>query len=600
MSADDSQHFFINSIAHSSESEVLRLSSSLQDTEWIQRVLEVVNEGMIVIQDEDVVMANSAFADMLEYESDEIIDTAFEDIVDKLSRHRDSDIIDSFIVGKYPSPFTTRLASKTGSILHVEIKPTHVTLKGKPATLASIKNISKQIALEAAVTELENRFASLYDVSPVAYFTLNRNGMIEQVNAATEELLRSNAEDIIGRPISDFLPEPKPGYNPGTDIIREVLLGKSIKDLEMEFRGREGKSLWASVSARSLASVPDKPIEIALTAVDITRRRAMEQNLREESERANLYLDVMTSDLNMTNQNVLFALEDLSISIDLPERQKNLLSETAWSLRNAARMIANMGVLISLDQSPPEKTQTRLLPHFNKAVREALRDFEWKTIQISSNIADNAFIVTGHAFMWYIFFNIIHYCASVDLGEIVHLNIQAHRTEVDNMVRIEFEDTDLRISDEEKARIFRRAGESKDPLAGRGLGLTVVDRYISHLGGRIWIEDLLEGKRIQGSKFVVLIPAWKEALPIPQILFYKSDHCVFCGPVLASLTSVLAEMGIDPFIVSIINVDDPTNEVSEDDLPALPTIYLGPEQLSGYLSEEDLRSAVSRMIFTAG
>jgi PAS domain S-box-containing protein len=579
---------------------VLRLSNPTQDNEWIQRVLDVANEGMVVIQDEDIVMANSAFTDMLEYDSDEIIDVAFEDIVDKLSRRHDTDIIDSFIVGEHLSRFATRLASKNGSTLHVEINPTHVTLNGKQAILASIKNISKQIALEAAVTELENRFASLYDLSPVAYFTLNRNGMIEQVNAAAEELLRTDAEEIIGRPISNFLPEPKPGYNPGADITREVLLGKNVKDLEMEFRCKEGKSLWASVSARLLSSGPEKPIEIALTAVDITRRRLMEQNLREESERANLYLDVMTSDLNMTNQNVLFALEDLSISLDLPDRLKNLLSETAWSLRNAARMIANTGVMISLDQSPPEKTQTRLLPHFNKAVREALRDFEWKNLQINSDIADNAFDVIGHAFMWYIFFNIIHYCASVDTSDTVILDIHASKTEADDMIRIEFEDRSPGVPDEEKSRIFRRVGDSKDQLAGRGLGLLVVDRYISHLGGRIWVEDRIKGDYNQGSKFIVLIPAWKEALPIPQILFYKSDHCVFCGPVLASLTTVLNEMGIDPFMIKIINVDDPSNEVAEDDLPALPTIYLGPEQMSGYLSEDDLRFAVTRMIFTAG
>jgi PAS domain S-box-containing protein len=597
---EDSQHFFINSSAHSSESEVLRLSSSRHDTELIQNILDVVNEGMIVIQDEDVIMANSAFADMLESDHDELIDVAFEDLVDKMARRHDSALINSFVNGEDLSRFSTRLASKSGNALHVEITPSSLKIDGKPAILASVKNISKQIALESAVAELENRFASLYDMSPVAYFTLNRNGVIEQVNAATEELLRTTAEEIIGKPLSAFLPEPKPGYSPGADIIREVLLGKSVKDLEMEFRCSEGRSLWVSVSARALTSGVDRPIEIALTAVDITRRRAMEQNLREESERANLYLDVMTSDLNMTNQNVLFVLEDISISVDLPERLRTLLSETAWGLRNAARMIANIGVLISLDQSPPEKQQTRLLPHFNKAVREALRDFEWKTIKITSNIADHAFDVIGHAFMWYIFFNIIHYCASVDTRDKVLLNINADLTEVDNMVRIEFDHRGPGIPDSEKALIFMRGGESKDALAGRGLGLTLVARYISQLGGRIWVEDRVKGKPNLGARFIVLIPAWKEVISIPQIVFYKSDHCVFCGPVLASLTTVLNEMGIDSHNLKTINVDDPDSEVSEDDLPALPTIYMGEEQLSGYLSEDDLRAAITKLLFTSG
>lgn len=579
---------------------MLRLSAAQQDTEWIQRVLDVVNEGMIVIQDEDIVMANSAFADMLEYDGSEIIDVAFEDIVDKHSRRHDRELIDSLISGEDISRFSTRLVSKHGHILYVEITPTQVTLKGNSAILASIKNISKQIALESAVTELENRFASLYDMSPVAYFTLNRNSVIEQVNAAAEELLRTSAEEMIGKPLSVFLPEPKPGYNPGADITREVLLGKSVKDLEMEFRNKDGRSLWASVSARTLSSDPEKPIEIALTAADITRRRVMEQNLREERERASLYLDVMTSDLNMTNQNVLFALEDLSISLDLPVRLKSLISETAWSLRNAARMIANIGVLISLDKSPPEKSQTRLLPHFKKAVTEALRDFEWKSLQISSNIADINFDVIGHAFMWYIFFNIIHYCASSDTSEKVVMNIHADMTETDDMVRIEFEDRGPGTPDGEKAHIFRRGEESRDQLAGKGLSLTVVERYISQLGGRIWVEDRVRGDYTQGSRFIVLIPAWKEVLAVPQIIFYKSDHCVFCGPVLASLTAVLTEMGIAAHAIKTINVDDPLSDVSEGDLPALPTIYMGPEQLSGYLSEDDLRAAVTKMLFTSG
>jgi PAS domain S-box-containing protein len=570
------------------------------DIDLIQKIMNAITEGMIVIQDEDIVLANSAFADMLEYEYDEVIDVAFEDMVDKQARRHDGELIDSLVTGADLSRFSTRLSSKSGSTIHVEITPASVNIDGKPAILASVRNVSKQIALESAVAELENRFASLYDMSPVAYFTLSRNGIIEQVNASTEELLRTNAELIIGKPLSEFLPEPKPGYSPGADIIRAVLLGKSVKDLEMEFRSSEGRSIWASVSARALTSGTEKPIEIALTAVDITRRRMMEQNLREESERANLYLDVMTSDLNMTNQNVLFALEDISISVDLPERLKTLLSETSWSLRNAARMIANIGVLISLDQSPPEKQQTRLLPHFNKAVREALRDFEWKTLEIKSNIADRAFDVIGHAFMWYIFFNIIHYCVSVDTHDKVILNINADMTEVDKMVRIEFECRGPGIPDAEKVLIFKRGSESRDQLAGRGLGLTLVARYISQLGGRIWVEDRVKGKPKLGARFIVLIPAWKEAISIPDIIFYKSDHCVFCGPVLVSLTAVLTEMGIDNRSIKTINVDDPSCGISEGDLPALPTIYMGPEQLSGYLSEDDLRAAVSKMLFTSG
>lgn len=576
------------------------MSGASIEFQQVARIMEVVRDGMIVIQDEDIIMANPVFAEMLDYKIDDLLDLPFDDIVDSISLRHDAEKIEQFLAGKVTSEFTTRLSSKSGNTIHVEIKSSPIDLEGHSSIIASVRNISTQIDLESAVTELENRFATLYDMSPVAYFTLNRSGVVEQVNAAAEELLGCKAEEILGKALAEFLPQPKYGYDVGADIIREVLRGKSVTGVEMEMRCMNSRTIWASASSRALSSGVDKPTEIGFTAIDITRRRATEQRLREESERANLYLDVMTSDLNMTNQNVLFALEDLSISLELPDRLKNLVSETAWSLRSAARMIANMGVLISLDHEPPAKSRTKLLPHINKAVREATRDFEWKQMDIKSDIADMEFEINGHAFVWYVFFNIIHFSGSIERNEKVTVEIQANMTETDEMVRIEFIDRHLEIPDDQKTLIFRRVGATEELPSGIGIGLAVVDRYISDLGGRIWIEDIVPSDPTQGCMFVILIPAWKEALKMPPIVYYKSDHCVFCGPVLESLTAILNELGIGATHMQVISVDDPASEVQEGDLPALPTIQMGKEQLCGFLSEDDLRSAVSRFIFMSG
>jgi hypothetical protein len=311
-------------------------------------------------------------------------------------------------------------------------------------------------------------------------------------------------------------------------------------------------------------------------------------------------MEVMSSDLNMTNQNVLFAMEDLSISLDLPERLKGVLSETSWSVRKAGRMIANMGVLISLNHDPPEKVLTRLQPHFNKAVREATRDFEWKTLDIKSNIEDLAIDVIGHAFLWYVFFNIIHYSASADPSSKVSIEMKAELTEDGDMVRIEFRDRAPAPPDDLKDEIFRRTGVAKGQFAGKGLSLTVVDRFVEDLGGRVWVENRVKSNPAKGTKYVMLIPAWKDQLKVPPIVFYKSEHCVFCGPVYESLTLILRELGIGQSSIQLVNVDDSDSEVKEEDLPALPTIHLGGERLSGFVAEDDLRVAISTMLLTCG
>ena len=570
------------------------------ETSWLHKVMEVVRDGFVVIQDEDIILTNTAFTDMLGYEKDDLLDTPFVELIESVSRRRDQDLIEALVSGNNSTRFNTRLVSKNNDILHVEITPTEIKLDGAPAVIGTVRNVTTQMELEAAVSELENRFATLYDMSPVAYFTLNRNGNIEQVNAAAEELLGSEAVQLIGRSLSEFLPDPEPRYDPGADIVKEALRGRSVRGLEIQMKRGDGKIIWANISSSPLSSGTEKVSEIGLTAFDVTSRRSVEARLRHESQRANLYMEVMSSDLNMTNQNVLFALEDLSISIDLPDRLRGLLSETAWSVRSAGRMIANMGVLISLGQAPPEKVETRLQPHFNKAVREATRDFSWKTLDIDSNIPEQSFDVVGHAFMWYIFFNIIHYCASEDPNTTVSLEITAASTEDGDMVRIEFLDHSPIIPDDLKDQIFRRDGAPEAQLAGKGLGLIVVDRYIEHLGGRVWVEDRDPSNPTKGNRFVVLLPVWKEELKIPPIVFYKSEHCVFCSPVLESLTTVLAEMNISPSTINLINVDDPGSGVEEGDLPALPTIHMGGKQIAGFVSEDDLRAEVTSMLLMSG
>ena len=562
--------------------------------------MEVVRDGFVVIQDEDIILTNSAFTDMLGFEKEDLVDTPFVELVEPMSRRRDQDMIEALVTGIDSTRFNTRLLANNNEILHVEITPIVIKLEGAPAVIATIRNVSTQMELEAAVSELENRFATLYDMSPVAYFTLNRSGNIEQVNAAAEELLGCEAVQIIGKSLSEFLPDPEPRYDPGADIVKEALRGRAVRGLEIQMKRGDGKIIWANISSSPLSSGTEKLSEIGLTAFDVTSRRAVEARLRHESQRANLYMEVMNSDLNMTNQNVLFALEDLSISLDLPDRLRGLLSETAWSVRSAGRMIANMGVLISLGQAPPEKVETRLQPHFNKAVREATRDFSWKTLDIKSNIPKQSFDVVGHAFMWYIFFNIIHYCASEDPNTTVSLEITATSTDDGDMVRIEFLDHSPGIPDDLKNQIFRRDGDPEAQLAGKGLGLIVVDRYIEHLGGRVWVEDRDASDPTKGNRFVLLLPVWKEELKIPPIVFYKSEHCVFCGPVLEFLTTILAEMNISPSTINLINVDDPASGVAEGDLPALPTIHMGSKQIAGYVSEDDLRAEITSMLLMSG
>jgi hypothetical protein len=165
------------------------------------------------------------------------------------------------------------------------------------------------------------------------------------------------------------------------------------------------------------------------------------------------------------------------------------------------------------------------------------------------------------------------------------------------MVRIEFEDYGPGIPDNMKQFIFKRTGSPEAQVVGRGLGLTVVDHYITDLGGTVWVEDRVEGDYSQGTRIVMLLPSWVEKKDLPCgratcITFYKSDHCLFCEPTYDILMMVLNEMNVPNHHVEVINVDDPSTGISEGELPMLPFIKICDVELTGLVSDDQVRSAV--------
>ena len=568
---------------------------------WQNKIMEIVNDGIVVLIEEDVMLSNAAFAAMLNYDAEELVDASFEDLLHPSSKRFDRTMIDALYSGDNLAKFNTRLQSREGDTVHVEIHPVSVIFEGEDAVLACIRDVSRRIALETEVIELEQRFASLYDMSPIAYFMLNRQGVIEQINQAAEELLGCDGSDILGRALSDFLPEADSDYDPGKELIREVLRGKNVSGIEIQMKRPDDRVIWANVSSRSLTSGAEKPTEIGLMAFDVTQRRMSELRILEEKERADLYLGIMASDLNNINTSALYSMEFLSTTLDLPEHHQEVLNQVVWNIRRASRMIANMRAIVMLKESPPTISKTDLFPHFTRGMREADRDFESKSLKVKTNIEDDVFEVSGHAWLWSVFFVILHNALMYDERKEVELDVNAELIDMGQNVRIEFADRGPGIPDSMKESIFRRTGSTEGHALSSGLGLTVVNQMISDLDGQVWVEDRVAGDLSQGSRFVIILPAWKEERELPCgrdacITFYKSEHCVFCGPTYDNMMRILDELGVSRSWVEVLSVDDPESGVTEEDLIALPTIRICEDEVEGYSEEDDIRTLVLQMI----
>ncbi len=562
-----------------------------------KKVIEKANDGIVVLKNEKIVLSNHAFVAMLDYEGPELEGTRFEDLVEPSSIHEYRDRWES-ILHQEDSTGTirARLLTKRKRILNVEMSTAELDFEGSPALVTVVRDVSEQMTLEAAVEESEARYRTLYESSPIAYFTLSQRGTVQQVNNAAEKLLGYSEENMIRRHISAFLPKDEKAREMGNQVIAEILQGKNLEDIEMQLLHVKGKKVWVSITSSALSDSIQSS-NIGLMALEIDRRKVAESREAEERERANLYLEVMTHDLNNINQSALFTMELLTTTVSLPENLESVLTETSWNVRRAARMIANMRAIITLKHSPPTKSKTDLYPHFERAAAEVDRDFPWKTFNVNSNIKDDEFEIIGHMYLWSVFFNIIHNSVMHSRDDEVIVNVSAKKVDSGRMVRIEFEDYGPGIPDNMKQFIFKRTGSPEAQVVGRGLGLTVVDHYITDLGGTVWVEDRVEGDYSQGTRIVMLLPSWVEKKDLPCgratcITFYKSDHCLFCEPTYDILMMVLNEMNVPNHHVEVINVDDPSTGISEGELPMLPFIKICDVELTGLVSDDQVRSAV--------
>ena len=562
-----------------------------------QDMIMMANDGIMVVQENNLVLVNPALLLMLGYdEADELLGKPVSMILNTTLTHFYEEGQESIHWGDLQNPsFRACLLMKNGSILNVEISTSYFVYSELPATLGIVRDVSKQIELEEAIDLSENRYRALFDSSPIAYFTLSMSGNILQINKAAERLLGYGEDEILRRNLATFI-----SGDAKSEIVREVVSevaqGKSLEDFEMQFQKADGRPIWVSVRANLLEYL-DKSSNIGFMATDIDRRKNAEARENSERERANLYLEIFTHDLNNINQSLLFSLGLVENLDKIPEKVKSMIQRSSWDIRRSGRMTANMRALLRLRESPPTIEEVDLYDYIQIAKFAVEEDFPWKKISLTTNIKNGEFLVAGHEYLHQVCFNIIHNSLSYDESAEVEIEVNAEQVDNLKMVRLEFIDKGPGVSDATKEYIFRRTGSPDAQIVGRGLGLTLVNQIVRSLGGRIKAEDRVAGDHTQGAKFVIMLPMWVEITELPCgrntcITFYKSNHCVFCDPAMETLLSVLDELGVPPSIVESLNVDDPSVGITREEMPMLPFIKICDAELSGFISDEAIRSAV--------
>jgi PAS domain S-box-containing protein len=136
--------------------------------------------------------------------------------------------------------------------------------------------------LEQKLRDSERHFQSWFQDAPVACHEVDRQGLLISVNQAECELLGFAAEEMLGRPIWDFMaPEDREKTRAG--LLQRIADEQPLVPLEREYKRRDGSSVIMEIHQKRIRDSAGQPTGLRTFLLDITQRKRAEMTLQEQA-----------------------------------------------------------------------------------------------------------------------------------------------------------------------------------------------------------------------------------------------------------------------------------------------------------------------------
>ncbi len=163
----------------------------------------------------------------------------------------------------------TPVRSQTGEIEHFIAVKQDVTERHRSGKL---------------LRDSETRFRDLFAEAPVAYHEIDAEGVIRRVNRAECDLLGYRPEELIGRPVWEFVaPEARACSR---QAVREKLAEmRHLEPILRPYVRRDGRRLWFSIQENLIRDEEGVVVGIRSALLDVTNQRRMEEALKDTEAR---------------------------------------------------------------------------------------------------------------------------------------------------------------------------------------------------------------------------------------------------------------------------------------------------------------------------
>ncbi|MFA4824554.1 MAG: hybrid sensor histidine kinase/response regulator [Methanoregula sp.] len=212
-----------------------------------------------------------------------------------------------------------------------------------------------------------------------------------------------------------------------------------------------------------------------------------QHSLAEANNEVNLYLDIITHDINNVNTGAL-ALTELLLMRAAGESEKALASRLATSVNQSIEIIGNVSTIRRLHE---RREALKSIP-LDDVIQNEIRRFSNAKINFSGTNAR----VYADSLLEQVFMNLIGNSIKFSGIKVV---IDISVLDRGEIIEVVVSDNGPGISDEVKPLIFDRFKRGKTSKSGKGLGLFIARALVDSYEGKIWATDNLQGKQESGT-----------------------------------------------------------------------------------------------------
>ena len=407
-----------------------------------------------------------------------------------------------------------------GFVCFSKIKET-IQWKGKDFVILRIfgqtlGDTIERLNAEKALRESQELLRATFEATADGIIAIDKEGVITHLNERFVYMWRIPKKVVDQRDFNEVL-----NYmlnqlkNPDVFLLKMTDLKKTTKDAYDMIFFNDGRIF----EQYSCPLVQDgEKLGRVWSFKDITEHQHAEQELRrsenryrEAYERAELFKDVFTHDINNIFHNIKSSAELISILKAKSGHLENLddfFHIIDNQIDRGVKLINNVRKLSKLEESEVLLRNVEINKVLDEALQFAYKSAQSKKLDIQINNAKDELFVEANEFLLDIFENILHNAIKYNENDTVKIQIDV--TEINNSsrnyIKMEFKDNGIGILDEKKKIIFQKGHSSDNRVRGMGIGLSLVKKIIESFAGNVWVENRIKDDYSQGSNFIIEIP----------------------------------------------------------------------------------------------